>query len=126
MYGSYAFLDSEIVDDGPVSTNEGNVFPNTPRNSFSLWTTYALSPSVTIGGGATYVDQRFGNVANTVWVPEYWRYDAMASFELSSKINLQVNVQNLTDEIYYSRPYQTHYAALGAARAAVISATFEF
>jgi catecholate siderophore receptor len=126
MYGSYAFLDSEIVDDGTVATNDGNEFPNTPRNSFSLWTTYALSQKFTIGGGATYVDQRYGNVANSVWIPEYWRYDAMASFEVGSKINLQLNVQNLTDEVYYVRPYQNHYASLGAARSAVLSATFDF
>jgi len=126
MFGSFSILDSEIVDDGPVALNEGNQFPNTPHNSASLWTSYAISQKVTIGGGATYVDQRFGNVANSVWIPEYTRYDAMASFEVGSKINLQVNVQNLTDEVYYTRPYQNHYAQLGAARSAVVSATFNF
>ena len=126
LFGSLALLDSEVVDDGPVATNEGNQFPNTPKKSFSLWTTYAVSPRVTIGGGASYVDQRYGNVANTVWVPEYWRYDAMAAFSVGSRIGLQVNIQNLTDEVYYVRPYQAHYAALGAARSAVVSATLNF
>lgn len=126
MFGSYAFLDSEIVDDGPVATDEGNAFPNTPRNSFSLWTTIALTPRLTIGGGASYVDDRFGNTANTVSIPEYWRYDAMAALRVAGRINLQLNVQNLTDEVYYVRPYQNHYAALGAARSTVISATLDF
>ena len=71
-------------------------------------------------------DEGFGNVANTVWIPQYWRYDAMASFELSSRVDLQINVQNLTDEVYFTRPYQSHYASLGAARSAVVSATFDF
>ena len=126
MFGSVSVLDSEILDDGPVAANEGHEFPNTPKNSASLWTSYAVTSKITIGGGATYVDQRFGNVANTVWIPEYTRYDAMASFEVGSKVNLQVNVQNLTDEVYYARPYQNHYAQLGAARSAVVSATFDF
>jgi catecholate siderophore receptor len=126
MFGSISVLESEIIDDGPVALNEGKEFPNTPRNSASLWTSYAVSRNVTIGGGATYVDQRFGNVANTVWIPAYTRYDAMASFDVGSKINLQVNLQNLTDEVYYVRPYQNHYAQLGAARSAVVSATFDF
>jgi catecholate siderophore receptor len=126
MYTSFAFLDSKIVDDGPVATNEGKRFPNTPRNSFSLWTSYAVSQRVTIGGGATYVDERFGNVANTVWIPEYWRYDAMAAFMISRKVNLQVNLQNLTDETYFVRPYQNHYASLGPARSAVLSAKINF
>jgi catecholate siderophore receptor len=126
MFGSLAVLDSEIVDDGPVSTNEGREFPNTPKNSASLWTSYAVSRAITIGGGATYVDRRFGNVANTIWIPSYTRYDAMAAFEIGSKINLQVNLQNLTDEDYYVRPYQNHYAQIGAARSAVVAATFNF
>src|SRR5262249_45219150 len=107
-------------------TNEGHDFPNTPRNSFSVWTNYKLSRKLAVGGGATYVDQRYGNVANTVWVPDYWRYDAMASYEVGSKINLQLNVQNLTDEVYFARPYQSHYAQLGPARSAVLSATLSF
>jgi catecholate siderophore receptor len=126
MFGSYAFLDSRIVDDGPVAANEGKEFPNTPRNSMSLWTSYAFSPRFTIGGGATYVDERFGNAANTVSIPSYWRYDAMAALRVGSRLNLQINVQNLTDEVYYVRPYQNHYASLGPARAAFVSATFEF
>ena len=126
MFASVSVLDSEILDDGPVAANEGHEFPNTPKNSASLWTSYAVTSKVTIGGGATYVDQRFGNVANTIWIPEYTRYDAMASFDVGSKVNLQVNVQNLTDEVYYARPYQNHYAQLGAARSAVVSATFDF
>jgi catecholate siderophore receptor len=126
MFGSYSFLDSEIVDDGPVATNDGKAFPNTPRNSYSLWTTYSITRRFSVGGGATYVDDRFGNVTNTVWIPEYTRYDAMASLRVGSKVNLQLNVQNLTDEVYYQRPYQNHYGALGAARSAVVSAAVAF
>ncbi len=61
-----------------------------------------------------------------MWIPEYWRYDAMAAFTISRKVSLQVNVQNLTDETYFVRPYQNHYASLGPARSAVISAKIAF
>ncbi len=126
MFGSFSFLDSEIVDDGPIATNEGKEFPNTPRNSVGLWTSFAVTPNMSIGGGATYVDRRFANVTNTVSIPDYWRYDAMVAFSIGSRIDLQVNVQNLTDEVYFARPYSSYYAQLGAARSAVVSATFEF
>jgi catecholate siderophore receptor len=126
LFGSYSFLDSEIVDDGPLAANDGHEFPNTPRNSVSLWTSYTISPKVTVGGGATYVDERFGNVANTVSIPDYWRYDAMASFAVGERVSMQVNLNNLTDTVYFVRPYQNHYAALGPARSAVVSATLKF
>jgi catecholate siderophore receptor len=126
LFGSYTFLDSEIVDDGPVDVDEGNVFPNTPRNSFSVWTSYAASSNVTIGGGASYVDLRYGNTENTLWIPSYWRFDVMASMRVGTRVNLQLNVQNLTDETYYVRPYRSHYAQLGPARSAILSASIDF
>jgi catecholate siderophore receptor len=123
---SYTFLDSEIVDDGPVNTDDGNEFPNTPRNGANLWTSYEIGDSFLVGGGATYVGKRYGNTANTVWIPSYLTYDAMASLEISERVTLQLNLHNLTDEVYYVRPYSNHYAALGPARSAVLSATFDF
>ena len=126
LSASYTFLDSEIVDDGPINTDEGNVFPNTPRSSANLWTSYEIGEAFVIGGGATYVDKRYGNTANTVWIPSYLTYDAMASLGLGERVTLQLNLHNLTDEIYYVRPYSNHYAALGPARSAVVTATFNF
>ncbi len=123
---SYTFLDSEIVDDGPINADEGNVFPNTPRNSANLWTSYEIGEAFLIGRGATYVGKRFGNTANTVWIPTYLSYDAMASLDLGERVTLQLNLHNLTDETYYVRPYQNHYAALGPARSAVLTANFNF
>ena len=126
LLASYTWLDSEIADDGPIATNEGNVFPNTPENSASLWATVAISPKFTLGAGASYVDQRFGSVTNTVWVPSYTIYDAMAALALGERMRLQLNVQNLTDEVYFTRPYQSHYAAIGPARSAVMTVSLDF
>ena len=50
----------------------------------------------------------------------------MASVRVGSRVNLQVNLQNLTDETYYVRPYRSHYAQLGPARSAILSATIDF
>lgn len=123
---SYTFLDSDIVDDGPLNDDEGNVFPNTPRNSATLWTSYNISDEFQVGAGATYVGKRFGNTANTVWVPSYTTYDMMAAYDFSERLGFQLNVQNLTDEVYFTRPYSNHYAAIGTARAVLLSAHLEF
>jgi catecholate siderophore receptor len=82
VMASYTRLDSEIVDDGPVSADEGSDFPNTPKNSANLWTTYELRENLSFGAGATYVDRRYGNAANTVWAPSYVIYDAMVALDL--------------------------------------------
>jgi catecholate siderophore receptor len=126
LMASLTLLDSEIVDAGPVSADAGNAFPNTPRKSASVWASYAVGSRVLVGGGATFVDLRYGNTANTVWVPAYTTYDAMASIDVNARVGLQVNLQNLTDEVYFTRPYASHYAALGEGRSAMVSVDVSF
>jgi catecholate siderophore receptor len=125
VYGGYTYMESELLKT-TLAADKGNHMPNTPRNSFNLWSTYEVIPKLTIGGGATYVDSRFGNEANSVEVPSYWRYDAMATYALTKNVDLQLNVQNLTDKRYFDQVFQTHYAHVAAGRTALMSANFHF
>ena len=100
--------------------------PNTPNNSLTLWTSYNVTPKLTIGGGAFYVDDVFGNVNNTVMVDSYWRYDAMASYKLTKNVDLQLNVQNLTDKTYYDKAFSTHFANQAAGRTALLTTSVHF
>jgi catecholate siderophore receptor len=127
VFAGYAYMDSEQVDGGPLNrATDGNQLPNTPKNSASLWTTYQVTPKLTIGGGAFYVDDVFGNVANTTMVDSYVRYDAMAAYKLSKNVDLQLNVQNLTNETYYDKAFSTHFANQAAGRTALLSTNFHF
>ncbi|WP_150713036.1 TonB-dependent receptor, partial [Pseudomonas fluorescens] len=126
VYGGYTYMESEVVKT-TLSADEGNHMPSTPRNNFTLWSTYDLVPDkLTIGAGATFVDSQFGNVANSVEIPSYWRYDAMASYRLTKNVDLQLNVQNLTDKRYFDQVFQTHYAHVAAGRTALLSTNFHF
>ena len=127
VFAGYAFMDSEQVDGGPMGkANDGNELPNTPKNSASLWTTYQVTPKLTLGGGAFYVDDVYGSVANTMMVDSYVRYDAMAAYKLTKNVDLQLNVQNLTNETYYDKAFSTHFANQAAGRTALLSTNFHF
>ena len=137
VFAGYSYLKSELVDpgkkgnrNGSINTtalsDKGNEMPNTPKNSFSLWTTYEVMPKLTVGGGAFYVDEVFGDTANTVYVPAYTRFDAMASYKLTKNIDLQLNVQNLTDKTYYDKAYASHFASQAAGRTALLTTSFHF
>ncbi|WP_455807307.1 TonB-dependent receptor [Pseudomonas fluorescens] len=127
VFAGYAFMDSEQIDGGPMGkANDGNELPNTPKNSASLWTTYQVTPKLTIGGGAFYVDDVYGSVANTTMVDSYVRYDAMAAYKLTKNVDLQLNVQNLTNETYYDKAFSTHFANQAAGRTALLSTNFHF
>lgn len=137
VFAGYSYLDSELVEGGAVGNragvvtsqanpDNGNQLANTPNHSFSLWTTYDVTDKFAVGGGAFYVDEVYGNTANTLLVDSYWRYDAMASYKVNKNLDFQVNVQNLTDETYYDKAYGAHYASQAAGRTALLSTNFHF
>ena len=138
VMAGYTYLDSELVDGGytnigttaaPIyaeNPSNGNQVQNVAKNSATLWTTYAVLPQVTIGGGATYMDKVFGNATNTKWVPSYVRYDAMARYNVNKNVDLQLNVNNLSDKRYFTKAYSSHYATEAEGRSAVLSVNFKY
>lgn len=136
IYGGYTFLDSKLIRGGRKDTGaEGQELPNTPRNAFSLWSTYKVLPELTLGGGAYYVDKVYGNADAGVdasgapkarWVPSYWRFDAMAKYKFSSHLALQLNVLNVFDQTFYTRARPKNHAALGTGRAALLSVRLRY
>jgi catecholate siderophore receptor len=126
VFGGYTWLDSKIVDGGPLRTNEGNRFPNTPEHSLTVWSTYAVNPAISLGGGAVYMSERFADPANLRKVDSYWRLDAVASWQVTRNVRLQLNLNNITDERYVERPFQTHMVQIAAGRSALLTANLEF
>lgn len=129
LFAGYTFLDSEIVKSNAALVNGisevGKEIINTPRNSFSLWTTYNTRWKLELGGGARFVGRRFGNNINTRQVEGYWLLDLMASYPLSRHVDLRLNVNNLTDEYYFDRIGGGHLVP-GAARTMTLSTSFNF
>jgi catecholate siderophore receptor len=138
VFGGYTYLDAEIADNGYVNTGttaapiwspspfNGNVFPTTPKNSASLWTTYAFTRDFTAGFGVNANSKVYANVNNNKWAPGYARFDAMASYALTKDISLQLNLQNLTDKLYFDKVSSPHYAGVAPGRSATLTANFKF
>ncbi|MGR4875006.1 TonB-dependent receptor [Pseudoxanthomonas sp. LARHCG66] len=144
MFANYTFLDSEVLqsvaDEATADPVKGRELTQTPRHSASLWTTYALG-DWTFGYGATYQGEFYPNNATAaayLKTDAYWVHRAMVSYQLTSRIGLQLNVNNLFDEEYYTgiRNNLTvtngvvtagnGWANSGEGRSAVLTATFKF
>jgi catecholate siderophore receptor len=134
VFGGYTWLDAEIADNGYVASGStfvpspfnGNRFPTTPKNSASLWTSYAFTKDFTAGFGLSAMSKVYANVNNNKWVPGYARFDAMASYALNKDISLQLNLQNLTDKLYFDKVSSPHYAGVAPGRSATLTANFKF
>ncbi|MFW1887599.1 MULTISPECIES: TonB-dependent receptor [Acinetobacter] len=125
LSAGYTYLDSELVDDG-TGLNDGKQVQNVAKNSATLWTTYQVTPQLTLGAGAIAMDKVYGNAANTKWVPGYVRYDAMARYNVNKNVDLQLNVNNLADTRYFTKAYSSHYATEAEGRSAVLSLNFKY
>ncbi len=131
----YTYLDSEIIDAGFVKNTDGSYSPsptngnqvqNVAKNSATLWTTYQALPQVNVGVGAIAMDKVYGNADNTKLVSGYVRYDAMARYQVNKNVNLQLNVNNLSDKRYFTKAYASHYATEAEGRNAVLSLNFNY
>lgn len=128
VFASYTFLESRIRE----HTSDyliGQALPSTPPHSLSLWSTVTLWKRLVLGGGAVYqAKTAVNNPANAMArlneVPRFWRVDAFGSYAFS-KVDLQLNVANLTDALYYEQTSGSR-AVPGRALTAMVSTRIRY
>ncbi|MDM0075597.1 catecholate siderophore receptor Fiu [Variovorax sp. J2P1-59] len=127
----FTTMDTEVLS-GPVITASGeNVLTYTPKNAFTLWSTYQFPFGLTIGGGARYNGKLSrgtdGAVGTPAYAESYWVFDAMASYRVSKNVELQLNIFNLFDEEYVAAINKSGYRYTpGIPRSARLTANFAF
>ncbi|HWW66080.1 MAG TPA: TonB-dependent siderophore receptor [Sphingomonadaceae bacterium] len=129
VFGGYTYMDSEVRFAGPDNANNGRPFPNTPKHSFTTWTTVNIGDQFTLGGGAIYNSRQYGGFGAdgvTRSIPGYWRFDATASVRLTDNVTLRANVQNLFDKRYYDRTYSTHFVSIAPGRSAFATLSLKY
>ena len=97
-----------------------------PENMFSLWNRFQATDRIGLGLGFTYQDESFINNSNSAVLPSYTRVDAAAYYDLSEDLRIQLNVENLTDEVYFPNAHSTHQASVGAPLNAWVTLTGRF
>ena len=96
----YTYLDGEIRSD-TTSAPAGTRLQQLPKHQLSAWTRYDFTERFGLGLGAIYQDEQFASISNNVTLPDYWRVDAAAYFEVNDRVSLQLNLENIFDEDYY-------------------------
>jgi catecholate siderophore receptor len=111
MNVNYSQLDGEIIERSGAT---GRTPRELPETTFSLWTSYAVTPDFGIGLGVTYQDESYINNSNSASLPSYTRVDASAYYQVSESMRIQLNIENLFDELYFPNAHSTHQATVGA------------
>lgn len=111
LTAGYSYLDGNQVDEFGA---EGNRVRELPENTFSLWNNYQVNQKLGFGLGLTYQDESFINNSNSAILPSYTRVDAAAYYDVSDDMRLQLNIENLTDTLYFPNAHSTHQVTVGA------------
>jgi len=119
VVASYTNLDGE-------QNASGNVPREIPDNMVSIWNTVRMSDSFGFGLGATYQAESFINSSNTAVLPSYTRLDASVYYDVSEELRIQLNIENLTDELYFPNAHSTHQVTVGAPVNAMFTLTGNF
>jgi catecholate siderophore receptor len=136
IFANYTYLDSEVLQSvsdfclanpGPACLNSaalpdpqrGDRLLQTPRHSGSLFTTYRLPFGLELGYGLTYQGGFATHQRNLLQRSQYSTDDSLvhrlfASYAFDNGMTVQLNVQNVTDELYFTNVRNNVNATSGA------------
>jgi catecholate siderophore receptor len=106
--------------------SDGDRLRETPENVFSIWNNFTVSDRLALNLGIINQGESHIKEGGTQKLPEYTRVDAGASYALSENTSIQLNVENLTDELYFPHAHGDHQASVGAPINAMLSITSKF
>jgi iron complex outermembrane recepter protein len=109
LIGTYAYTNTEIVEDKEDPTNVGNRLPYAPVHQGSLWlkydVNYGLLKGLSFGAGVYTAGERFGDTANSFSDDAYARLDLMAGYKKKlgdMTLTTQLNINNVNDAEYFN------------------------
>ena len=118
LSAGYTSLDAE--------SSTGGRLREAPEDMFSIWNNYLLSDRLAVNLGVIYQGESQIGSSTTPVLPDYTRVDVGARYALTDNTRLQVNIENLTDELYFPNSHSTHQASVGAPVNATFGITSSF
>ena len=95
-------------------TSSGGEPREIPDTMLSLFAKYEVSDK--FGWALGMTKQGESNISNNkpgLVLPEYTRVDLGAYYQIADDLSVQMNIENLTDELYFPHSHSTHQASVG-------------
>jgi catecholate siderophore receptor len=125
MTGGYTYQDAKLRGTDLVR------LPQVPEHQFALWNRYDFSSRFGAGLGIVHQSSqlaaiRTSNIILPTRLPGFTRVDAALFFEASDRFELQLNVENLFNAIYFSDAHNNNNISPGAPINARLTARVKF
>ena len=107
-----------VVQEGEIRSTTtaapaGRKLAQLPRFQASAWTRYDVTPELGFGMGVVHQARQFATISNAVVLPAFTRVDAAAFWNVTARIALQLNLENLFDIDYYPSAHTDNNIAPG-------------
>jgi iron complex outermembrane receptor protein len=126
--GNLAWTDAYVARDNTLKV--GSRLVNVPRTSGSLLAIYedadARGGVWGIGGGPSYVGARSGDQNDTFELPSYVTARALGYWQVTPKIKLSLDVNNLFNKRYTASSYSNLWVMPGDERSAALTVRVKF
>ena len=103
-----------------------------PRHTAQLLANLLVNDRIKIGGQVFAQSRIYGEgttaLGKTPYIPGYVRFDAVAEFHPTDRLELRLNVLNLTDKRYYDAIYRSGspFSYIAPGRSATLTAKMTF
>lgn len=127
IWAGYTYLDPQIITyRSGRNVFDGKQMKFIAKQSATLWTTYKVLPNLTLGGGMTYTGMRYADDANTLKLPSWVRWDAMASYEVNRQLSIRFNVNNIANKPLFDASHVGVFANIAPGRSYMLTANYRF
>ena len=109
--------------DGKNGTKDAREIPET---MYSMWANYEVNPKLGWAVGGMHQGESLIKDGGTQMLPDFTRGAAAVYLMLSDVFRLQVNMENLTDELYFPHSHSTHQASVGEEKNVRVSISKKF
>ena len=132
VFGGYAYQDGEITEQQGTGNNavlKGSELAQTPEHTFSLWNRYDINPTWGVALGVISRSEMYAllpTATTSTVLPGYTRFDAAIYGNLSKKLRLQVNLENLTNKEYALDAHNNNNITPGSPFNGRMTLTYQF
>ncbi|AZL66481.1 MULTISPECIES: TonB-dependent receptor [Pseudomonas] len=121
--GGIGLQDAKIVEDN--NGQEGNRINDVARRNASLFVTWKPELGWYAETGMTLVGDRYADNQNTVILPGYGRWDALAGYR-THDWDVRAALKNITDKTYYDSATSAAQIQYGDPRSLVVTGSYSF
>ncbi|NWD21692.1 TonB-dependent siderophore receptor [Pseudomonas yamanorum] len=121
--GGVGLQDATVVKDN--NGFEGKRISDVAKRNASLFVTWKPEMGWYAETGLTLVGERYADNANTVVLPGYGRWDALAGFR-QKEWDVRAALNNISDKTYYASATSAAQIQFGDPRSLVVTGTYSF